>query len=695
MENFLNKLWGLNRLKIDPTSQKEANDEFAAIILSTNNFNLDRFLSLETFCKILENFGFRLDIYGIQLAQICVINQIKNLKISKSKVIQNLQILNKAKICENYEFIVEFLNNLKLIGIDTNLKKNKKTSDIFHKNLENYSLICDEILEICNNDILKTRLLEAKNLALNSSFKISVTGVINSGKSSMLNALINETILGTSNVPETANLSVIKFSKIPYAVVNFWEDCKDEKFIKISQNFDIKNNSLKIDSKDLKNFSGAKNEISEYVKFIELGINTKFLSQGVEIIDTPGLDDAIIKREILTKNFMQNADFTLHLMNVSQSTTKKDIEFITNTLLNSKIGGFAIVLTHCDLVSNEQIEEAINYTKKSIKLELQNLGFDYLEPKFFIIDSLSKRGISDIKEFLFDNFFGENSNKAKLIITNFKNEILLILDKIKKELNYKNQILNNDNILNLNNYKNIIQEIENYQNLFDNLNNKINETLQNFKNTNFSNSLKNGILNVKERVLNEVKYSKNHKKSLDFTKIKLITQKGFDDIFVDVFREFGQEIYKNQQNLKQNLALEFDFLKNFEKETNFDTKTFIKENLSEISYEKTFEILQKEIKNLKDITLFDQNLQNCFDNFVNEININSFFDKIIKSEFEKLQNTLDLQLSIQKEILQKRQKEIEKLLKNEKEKSENYQKEIDILKQKDEKLDEILQRLDK
>ncbi len=38
----------------------------------------------------------------------------------------------------------------------------------------------------------------------------------------MLNALLGQEVLGTSVVPETANLTLIKYAQNPYAVVNFW-----------------------------------------------------------------------------------------------------------------------------------------------------------------------------------------------------------------------------------------------------------------------------------------------------------------------------------------------------------------------------------------------------------------------------------------------------------------------------------------
>ena len=45
---------------------------------------------------------------------------------------------------------------------------------------------------------------------------------MNAGKSTFLNAILGKELLGTSTVPETANLTIIKHSPTPYAIVNFW-----------------------------------------------------------------------------------------------------------------------------------------------------------------------------------------------------------------------------------------------------------------------------------------------------------------------------------------------------------------------------------------------------------------------------------------------------------------------------------------
>ena len=48
----------------------------------------------------------------------------------------------------------------------------------------------------------------------NQKFSIGITGVMNAGKSTMLNALMGKEILGSVVVPETANLTIVKHNQL-------------------------------------------------------------------------------------------------------------------------------------------------------------------------------------------------------------------------------------------------------------------------------------------------------------------------------------------------------------------------------------------------------------------------------------------------------------------------------------------------
>ncbi len=59
-----------------------------------------------------------------------------------------------------------------------------------------------------------------------------------------------------------------------------------------------------------------------------------------------------------------------HLMNVNQSATQKDVDFIIDSILYNNIARLLIVITRIDTGTPQELEEGINYTKNSIKQRL-------------------------------------------------------------------------------------------------------------------------------------------------------------------------------------------------------------------------------------------------------------------------------------------------------------------------------------
>ena len=83
--------------------------------------------------------------------------------------------------------------------------------------------------------------------------------------------------------------------------------------------------------KDLAEYVGADGKFTPIVKHIELGLANPLL-KDLEIIDTPGLDDPIISRSAVTKDFLVNCDVVFLLSYCGQFLTQQDITFISNSL---------------------------------------------------------------------------------------------------------------------------------------------------------------------------------------------------------------------------------------------------------------------------------------------------------------------------------------------------------------------------
>jgi len=479
------------------------NDIFSiyALILSTTRKNCDKFLpltSFKTFCQQL-NVKTPSNISELNHLQH---NIVENIKETKSKeyidtLHESFEYLNKSEVVNNddYQKLISLFDHKELdinnedIPLENDVIENAKLS--FKELKPMLEEIVEEIRSLTKNETTLSELTQTNDYLNNQKFSIGITGVMNAGKSTMLNALMGKEILGSAVVPETANLTVVKHNTHEKAKVFYWNTQEWNKIetaaLELESMRDYVNETIatfgdelnsyiqkesrfdEVDINDLSLYTSAEAEGKRcnLVKYVELGSNLDFLSDGIEIVDTPGLDDPVIQREEITKEYISQCDMMLHLMNVSQSATLKDVEFIIDALLYQNISKLLVVITRADTVSKEQLEEVITYTKSSIEKQLKaqnkDSQLDYILKtiKFIPISgkmallhrtgreeealeagfTLEDTGILEIENYLNETLFGSSSQKGEIIIQSAKTQLLKTLEKKNLSLNYELKLL--------------------------------------------------------------------------------------------------------------------------------------------------------------------------------------------------------------------------------------------------------------
>ena len=316
--------------EVEPMEAKIDDDTYSiyALILSTNRKNFDKYhllTSFKTFCQklnvktpsnvqelihlqhnIIENIVLTKTKSYISILQESF-NYLKEHDLASREEIQKLHSLFDLEIEESNN------SNNETISASENKSSFKELKSILEQ-------IVDEVKSLVStNEVFKTELDGIKNYLNNQKFSIGITGVMNAGKSTMLNALMGKEILGSAVVPETANLTVVKHSDGEKARVYYWnkaewarienaakelESMRDyvsethkifgddlSSYIKEESRFD------EVDVKDLSLYTSAEasGKKCNLVKYVELSSNLDFLRDGIEIVDTPGLDDPVIQ----------------------------------------------------------------------------------------------------------------------------------------------------------------------------------------------------------------------------------------------------------------------------------------------------------------------------------------------------------------------------------------------------------------
>lgn len=636
-------------LDVEPIDTNINNDIFSiyALILSTTRKNCDKYLpltSFKTFCQKL-NIKTPSNISELNHLQHNVIEN-----IHQNKTNEFIDILH-----ESFDYLKsqEMLNNddyNKLISLfdhkelNINENKNSQNSEILKTNKSSFkelkSILEDVVLEInkqIQNEQTIEEINETKNYLNNQKFSIGITGVMNAGKSTMLNALMGKEILGSAVVPETANLTVVKHNITEKAKVFYWNKQEWSKIEKAALELEsmrtyvnetiqtfgdelnsyIQENSrydeIAIEDLSLYTSAEASNKKCNLVKYVELGSNLDFLSDGIEIVDTPGLDDPVIQREEITKEYISQCDMMLHLMNVSQSATLKDVEFIIDALLYQNISKLLVVITRADTVSKEQLEEVISYTKSSIEKQLKaqnkDSQLDYILKtiKFIPISgkmallhrtgkeqealdagfTLEDTGILEIENYLNETLFGSSSQKGEIIIQSAKSQLIKTLEKENLSLNYELKLLSKSK-------EELEKELKDFEKrkvvnkrIFD----AMSEDIVFYKNDaksyiqSLETFLESELIDlqtvIKQRVISDVRYSfEKTKKRPENTRIKVIVETAIKDGIIDVIRDYRYKFIVKSQSIGEQCEQkyqDFGFVIGH-KNDNFDARGFFQDD---------------------------------------------------------------------------------------------------------------------
>lgn len=619
-----------------------------ALILSATRKNCDKYLPLTSFKTLCQQINVKSpsNITELNHLQHNIVDTISRNKTknnitilhSSFEYLKNENILNSEhynKLLSLFDLkelnVTEEQNHISVQKIDDEHKSSFK--DLKH-NLEN--IINELKTDLTNKEILG-ELENTHNYLNDQKFSIGITGVMNAGKSTMLNALMGREILGSAVVPETANLTIVKHNPTDNAKVYYWNEQEWDRIKKSASQLEsmkdfveetnrIFGDNLKnyirpvsrfdeIDIKDLSSYTSAEasGKKCNLVKYVELGSKLDFLSDGIEIVDTPGLDDPVIQREEITKEYISQCDMMIHLMNVSQSATLKDVEFIIDALLYQNISKLLVVITRADTVSKEQLEEVIKYTKTSIEKQLKaqnkDSQLDYILKTIRFIPisgrmallhrtgrekealdagfAIEDTGILEIEKYLMDTLFGTNSQKGELVVQSTKNQLqkviekqisfnnyeLTLLSKSKEELEKELEEFNKKKAVNTRIFQAMSEDITYYKNDAKSYINSLETFLES--------ELIDLQTVIKQRVVSDVKYSfEKMKKRPENSRIKVIVETAIKDGIIDVIRDYRYKFIKKSQTIGEQCEQKYHDL-GFaigHKNENFDARGFFQED---------------------------------------------------------------------------------------------------------------------
>jgi GTPase SAR1 family protein len=168
-------------------------------------------------------------------------------------------------------------------------------------------------------------------------FRLMVLGDMKRGKSTFLNALIGENILPSDVNPCTALLTVLRYGEQKKVTVHFKDGKPPE-----SIDFSAFKTKYTIDPAEAKKLEESNQPAFPDVDYAVMEYPLELLSKGIEIIDSPGLNDTEARNE-LSLGYLNNCHAVLFVLSASQPCTLGERRYLENYIKDRGLSVFFLI----------------------------------------------------------------------------------------------------------------------------------------------------------------------------------------------------------------------------------------------------------------------------------------------------------------------------------------------------------------
>ena len=189
-----------------------------------------------------------------------------------------------------------------------------------------------------------------------NQFEIAVFGRVSSGKSSLLNHILQTDVLPVGVTPVTAVPTRVSFGATPHAVVSFAE----------ADPLGIEPHRLAEFVTEQENPSNAK-----HVTRVHVAIPAVRLKEGVTFVNTPGLGSLAEAGTAESLAYLPRCDLGIVLVDASSTLIHEDIALV-NALYQAG-ADVMVLLSKADMLAAEDHERALDYAHRQLQ---SNIGID-------------------------------------------------------------------------------------------------------------------------------------------------------------------------------------------------------------------------------------------------------------------------------------------------------------------------------
>lgn len=225
------------------------------------------------------------------------------------------------------------------------------------------------------------------------AFRLLVLGDMKRGKSTFLNALIGDNLLPSDVNPCTAVLTLLRYGSEKKVTVYF-KDGKSPKEL----DFKSFKQDYTIDPAEAKRLEQEKKQAFPDVDYAIVEYPLPLLEKGVEIVDSPGLNDTEARNE-LSLGYINNCHAILFVLRASQPCTLGERRYLENYIKGRGLSVFFLINAWdqvreslIDPDDTEELQEAEDRLRRVFKANLAEYcvleGQDIYDERVFEISAI-------------------------------------------------------------------------------------------------------------------------------------------------------------------------------------------------------------------------------------------------------------------------------------------------------------------
>jgi GTPase Era involved in 16S rRNA processing len=186
-------------------------------------------------------------------------------------------------------------------------------------------------------------------------FYVTCVGQFKRGKSTLLNALIGESILPTGVAPVTSVVTVVRYDRQPSTQVRL-----------------VDHGWRPIDSATLADYvteeRNPKNE--KGVEVVEVRVPSPLLETGMCLVDTPGIGSVFASGSLATRKFVPHIDAALVVLGADPPISGEELALVKD--VGKHVQEMIFVLNKADRLSDADRAEALAFTRRILKEHLKH-----------------------------------------------------------------------------------------------------------------------------------------------------------------------------------------------------------------------------------------------------------------------------------------------------------------------------------